>query len=110
MLSVQRAAVRARAAYALLVVAVKQKQLLVVRWLLARFKQQRSWLAQGHCTAEVVLVAQQRIAWSGMLPGFHPPLLALAAAVSSDAIVEASACLANLEGFRHKYNRHTVLP
>lgn len=95
MLSVRLAAVRARAAYALLVVAVKQKQPLVVRWLLARLRQQRSWLGQGHCTAEAVLVAQQRIAWSGMLPGFHPPLLALATAVGNKLIAEASGVLFN---------------
>jgi hypothetical protein len=96
MQSVQLAAVRARAAYALLVVAVKQQRRLVVRWLLGRLQQQRLWLEQGHCTAEAVLVAQQRVAWSGMLPGFHPPLLALAAAVGSDTtIAKASGCLGN---------------
>lgn len=97
MQSVQLAAVRACAAYALLVVAVKQQRLPVVRWLLGRLQQQRSWLENGHCTAEAVLVAQQRVAWSGMLPGFHPPLLALAAAVGSDTIVKASGSLGNLD-------------
>jgi hypothetical protein len=97
MQSVQLAAVRARAAYALLVVAIRQNQLLVVRWLLGRLQQQRSWLEKRHCPAKSVLVAQQRIAWSGMLPDFHPPLLALATAVGSDAIIEASGNLAKLE-------------
>jgi hypothetical protein len=89
MLPVKLAAVRVYAAYALLAVAIKQRRPLVVGWLLAELRQ-RAGLAGGHCTAEAVLVAQQRVAWSGMLPDFQLPLLVLADGMGNAEIIQAS--------------------
>jgi hypothetical protein len=89
MLPIKLAAVRAHAAYALLAVAIKQQRPLVVGWLLAELRQ-RAELAGGHCPAQAVLVAQQRVAWSGMLPAFQLPLLVLAHGVGNAETIKAS--------------------
>lgn len=93
LLPIKLAAVRAGAAYALLVVAIQQRRLQVVHWLLGRFKEQRAWRKAGHYTAEAVLVAQQRLAWSSRCwyHGYQSPLLLLASRQTDDNIFRASA-------------------